>query len=230
MRCPDSERNGSFDLSCFYDDEVRRWGDSARTSQYVSARNFRLLQRNVVRWLGPPRGQKILDAGCGTGLFDAPLLKRNEVFGVDFSEQSLHFAARRGLRVVCGEVGSLPFQENAFDITLCIGVLQHLTDTAPILRELARVTRPGGVVLCSTINRPSVQRFFLSMLWHPPVAEQLRAYTMDELGADFQACRLGEIEFLNLYYPLSITTRRQRGGMLQNYFSSTLVIRGRKPL
>jgi 2-polyprenyl-3-methyl-5-hydroxy-6-metoxy-1,4-benzoquinol methylase len=218
------------ELRRFYDDEARRWGDSARTAQYVSRGNFRLLQRNIFKWTRSRRRLKILDAGCGTGLFSAPLVRRHEVHGVDFSEESLRFAARHGLRAVRADLAQLPYENSVFDLVLCIGVWQHLHDSRMVLRELSRVTHPGGLVVVATINRDSLQRRALSHLWHPPVAETLRAYTASELKSDYESCGLRDVEFLHLYYPLPYTTRRRTAGWLQEYFSSTVVIRGRKPL
>ncbi len=216
------------ELRCFYDAEARRWGDSARTAQYVSGGNFRLLQRRLLAWTRSAQPLKILDAGCGTGLFSAPLTRRHEVHGVDFSDESLRFAARHGLKIRNADLRALPYENEAFDLVLCIGVWQHLAECEPVLIELSRVTRRGGLVVVSTINRHSVQRRVLSHLWHPAVAETLRAYNAPELQNDFEKCALQDIEFLNLYYPLPYVTRRRKTNWLQDFFSSTVAIRGRK--
>lgn len=218
----------SQDLRQFYDAEARRWGDSARTAQYVSKGNFRLLQRHLLAWNRSARPLKILDAGCGTGLFSAPLTKRHEVHGVDFSDESLRFAARHGLQVLNSDLKALPYKDETFDLVLCIGVWQHLDNCVPVLQELSRVTRRGGCVVVSTINRDSIQRRVLSYLWRPAVAETLRAYMASELRADFEWCSLRAIELLNLYYPLPYITRRQNTNWIQDFFSSTVAIRGRK--
>jgi 2-polyprenyl-3-methyl-5-hydroxy-6-metoxy-1,4-benzoquinol methylase len=216
------------DLRHFYDEEARRWGDSARTAQYVSRSNFRLLQRHLLAWNRSASSLKILDAGCGTGLFSAPLTKRHEVHGIDFSDESLRFAARHGLQVRNADLKALPYENETFDLVLCVGVWQHLGETKTVLKELSRVTRRDGFVVVSTINRDSIQRRVLSYLWHPAVAETLRAYTALELRADFETCGLRSIEFLNLYYPLPYVTQRQNTNWIQEFFSSTVAIRGRK--
>lgn len=216
------------DLSNFYDDEARRWGNSARTAQYVNRGNFRLLQRRILSWTRSAKRLKILDAGCGTGLFSAPLTKRHEVHGTDFSYESLRFAARQGLQTTEADLAALPYENEVFDLVLCIGVWQHLNETQNVLRELSRVTRRGGWVVISTINKNSLQRRALSYLWHPPVAESLRAYDASELKNQFADCGLRDMEFQHLYYPLPYATRRHKPNWVQDFFGSTVAIRGRK--
>ena len=216
-------------LRRFYNEEAQRWGDSVRTAHYVSEGNFRLLRRHALRWISRSQRLRILDAGCGTGLFSAPLVRRHDVYGVDFSEDSLRFASQRGIRTSCADLKALPFEDGAFDATLCINTLQHFQEPRPVLNELARVTRPGGWLIVATINRASLQRRLLSLVWRPHLAAGLCAYTSDELKNEFYLLGLQEIQFLHLYYPLPYTTRQVQSGWLQDYFSSTIVIRGRKP-
>src|SRR5437764_14324088 len=129
----------SDELRRFYNEEARRWGDSVRTAHYVSEGNFRLLRRHTLPWIDSTRRLEILDAGCGTGLFSAPLVRRHEVHGLDFSEESLRFAAGRGIQTTCGDLTAMPFGYASFDAVLCINTLQHFGEAQPALRELARV-------------------------------------------------------------------------------------------
>ena len=105
---------------------------------------------------GSGRRPEVLDAGCGTGGIMSRLSKRCRVTGLDLSPLALDFAARRGHggRLVRGSVSTLPFAARSFDAAVSIDVLYHraVVDDAAALAELARVLRPGGVLL---INNPA---------------------------------------------------------------------------
>jgi ubiquinone/menaquinone biosynthesis C-methylase UbiE len=103
-------------------------------------------------------GKDLLECGCGTGL----LLERFEGFtrsarGVDLSPGMLEKARARGLSVQVGSVTDLPFDDASFDVTCSFKVLAHVPDVARALSEMARVTRPGGVVLAELYNRVSLR-------------------------------------------------------------------------
>ena len=96
----------------------------------------------------------ILDAGCGTGLTGAALRAAGfsgPIDGIDLSPVSLKEAQThkvyRDLSVVDLQALPLPIRDNAYDGVLCIGVMTYVPDGEGILREFARVVRPGGRVL-----------------------------------------------------------------------------------
>jgi ubiquinone/menaquinone biosynthesis C-methylase UbiE len=99
------------------------------------------------------RGKDILECGCGTGL----ILERLADFakstkGIDLSPGMLEKAKERGLDVTVGSVTDLPFEDASFDVTCSFKVLAHVPDISKALSEMARVTRPGGVVLAEFYN------------------------------------------------------------------------------
>ena len=112
----------------------------------------RLTARAVVR-----RGEKILDACCGTG--DLALAGRaagGDVVGVDFSEAMLARARRKApeMEWVQADAAALPFPDESFDaVTVGFGI-RNLADLEGGLRELARVLKPGGRLGCLEITRP----------------------------------------------------------------------------
>ena len=96
-----------------------------------------------------------LDVGCGGGRYSVAmaLLGASSVAGVDVSPSGLADARRRvaalGLRQIAfrqASVLDLPFDDGEFDFVLCSGVLHHTVSADRGLRELYRVTRPGGSV------------------------------------------------------------------------------------
>ncbi len=99
------------------------------------------------------RGKELLECGCGTGL----LLERMARFtskatGIDLSPGMLEKAKERGLDVTVGSVTDLPFPDASFDVTCSFKVLAHVPDIGKALAEMARVTRPGGVILAEFYN------------------------------------------------------------------------------
>jgi ubiquinone/menaquinone biosynthesis C-methylase UbiE len=99
------------------------------------------------------RGKDILECGCGTGL----ILERLAGFarraaGIDLSPGMLELAKSRGLEVREGSVTDLPFEDASFDVTCSFKVLAHVPDIGKALAEMARVTRPGGVILAEFYN------------------------------------------------------------------------------
>jgi ubiquinone/menaquinone biosynthesis C-methylase UbiE len=98
-------------------------------------------------------GKDVLECGCGTGL----ILERVKEFarraaGIDLSPGMLELAKSRGLDVREGSVTALPFEDATFDVTCSFKVLAHVPDIGKALSEMARVTRPGGVVLAEFYN------------------------------------------------------------------------------
>jgi ubiquinone/menaquinone biosynthesis C-methylase UbiE len=103
-------------------------------------------------------GRRVLEAGCGTGLILSRIAEiATEAVGVDLSAGMLARARERGLNVVQGSVTALPFADASFDTVCSFKVLAHVPDIDGALRELARVTRPGGHLVLEFYNRYSVR-------------------------------------------------------------------------
>jgi SAM-dependent methyltransferase len=95
-------------------------------------------------------GLRILDAGCGPGGLTRRLAAHGRVVALDSSPLALDLAARDGQAALLqADVGALPLVDRSFDAVVSIDVLYHraVRDDAAALLELARVCRPGGVVL-----------------------------------------------------------------------------------
>ena len=96
-------------------------------------------------------GQRVLDVGCGPGALAAELLRRAGDGAVCAVEPSASFLAAvrqrlPGLTVQQAAAERLPFPDSSFDAALAQLVVHFMPDPVAGLREMARVTRPGGVV------------------------------------------------------------------------------------
>lgn len=103
-------------------------------------------------------GRDVLEVGCGTGLVMVRLREfARTLRGVDLSPGMLEKAKHRGLDVTLGSATELPFESSSFDVTCSFKVLAHVPEIEKALAEMARVTRPGGMVLAEFYNPFSVR-------------------------------------------------------------------------
>lgn len=114
----------------------------------------------ITELLKPAKGESLLDAGCGTGVFTSDMLDAGaRVAGVDISPPMLHLARQKtaGLPffAVRADIRSLPFRDGGFDKSVSITALEFIEEGSKAIDELFRVTRPGGVVVVATLNSVS---------------------------------------------------------------------------
>ena len=119
--------------------------------QRYMGRYSRPLAEKFVDLVGVRRGDRVLDVGCGPGVLTAPLVERcgaENVAAVDPSPSFAHAAGELFPGVDVREAGAeaLPFEDAGFDAALAQLVVQFMTDPVAGLREMGRVTRPGGIV------------------------------------------------------------------------------------
>jgi ubiquinone/menaquinone biosynthesis C-methylase UbiE len=135
----------------------------------------------AVAELGLRDGDRVLDAGCGTGRALTPLRAAvgpsGVVAGVDLTPAMLEAAVRAGRdrdgRLVLADVAALPLRSGSLDAVFGAGLISHLPHPAENLRELARVVRPGGTLaLFHPIGRAAL------------AARQGRQITPDDLRAE----------------------------------------------
>jgi len=117
------------------------------------------LLNKIVEILKPIKGEKILDAGVGTGNL-AMLLKEKgaDIYGLDFSEEALKIYKEKdpSAKVFLHDLMlPLPFEDNYFDKIVSNNVLYNIPreERLKVILELKRVLKPGGLILISNIHK-----------------------------------------------------------------------------
>lgn len=113
------------------------------------ARWTRDLRAYLFQKTGLDKAQRVLEVGCGTGAILADLSSLCSLHGLDFDRARLTEARVHAPRaiLVCADAHALPYPDLIFDITFCHFLLLWARGPLTCLREMARVTRPGGFVL-----------------------------------------------------------------------------------
>jgi ubiquinone/menaquinone biosynthesis C-methylase UbiE len=122
-------------------------------------------------------GARILDAGCGSGRMLDDLRARGRVTGVDANANAVAATRRRGHVAWQCDIECMPFADASFDLVTCLDVLEHTPDDRCTLRELRRVTRPGGSLVLTV---PAYQELWSA---HDVVNGHYRRYRVAELRA-----------------------------------------------
>ena len=144
-----------FDAFCghYQDDLDRLLGQVGSDTLEFARRKADWLVKLSLKHLGPPSTQRILDVGCGTGNVEIFLQDCfQEVVGLEVA-QSLLVEARtkvpRASFVGLAEGADWPFPDSQFDIAFCACVWHHIRDAdlPPLCSKLARIVRPGGLVV-----------------------------------------------------------------------------------
>lgn len=152
-------------------------------------------------------GRRVLEVGCGAGADLARFINAGAlVSGIDLTEEAWENASKRlallGLSadIKVGNAEALPFDDGSFDLTYSWGCIHHADNTEQCLREIARVTKPGGTVKVMIYNYNSMDAWLCALrhgtlnrakgLWHNMESLGTKAFTQDEAIAMAERCGL----------------------------------------
>ena len=159
-------------------------------------------------------GLTVLDIGCGGGLLCEPLARLGaQVTGIDPAEESIaaarQHASREALDIayLASRAEDVAADGATFDAVLTMEVVEHVPDVPAFLELCAKLVRPGGLLLLSTINR-TLKSYALAIVgaeyilrWLPVGTHQWdRFVTPGELTAGLQAAGLGVLDSAGMVY------------------------------
>ncbi|MCL6457022.1 MAG: demethylmenaquinone methyltransferase [Gorillibacterium sp.] len=136
----------------------------------LSFKRHRYWRRFAMNKLSISAGSTVLDLCCGTCDWTITLAQASgtgHIVGLDFSPNMLEYGAEKvkgaglseQIELIQGNAMSLPFAENTFDhVTIGFG-LRNVPDIMQVLREMQRVVKPGGKVVCLELSKPTWQPF-----------------------------------------------------------------------
>ncbi|WP_336771850.1 demethylmenaquinone methyltransferase [Paenibacillus sp. MMO-58] len=136
----------------------------------LSFRRHKAWRKFTMRKMSVQQGQTALDLCCGTCDWTIALAKASgtgQVTGLDFSQNMLDVGAvkvkdeglNKQITLVQGNAMELPFADNSFDfVTIGFG-LRNVPDYLQVLKEMERVVKPGGKVVCLELSKPLWQPF-----------------------------------------------------------------------
>jgi len=143
-----------FDVATMFDTVAKRYD---LVNDVLALGQTRLWRRAVLSAVNPALGDTVLDLAAGTGTSSQPFHERGAVVvPCDFSLGMLTVGRQRlpHLPFVAGDAMHLPFADSTFDaVTISFG-LRNIHDTSAGLREMLRVTKPGGRLVVCEFSQP----------------------------------------------------------------------------
>lgn len=131
----------------------------------------------VLGWLGAlgRTDLDIIDVGCGAGWLCPWLKPFGRVTATDLSADVLQRVSQRvpDVEFIAGDFMTLPFPAEVYDVVISLEVLAHVADQPAFVARLARLLRPGGLLMLATQNRPVLERYNRIP---PPEPGQLRRW------------------------------------------------------
>ena len=195
---PEGNRSGSADLNevAKFDALAQDWWKPTGPMAPLHAMNPARMGW-IAGQLGPLEGLRILDVGCGAGLASEWLARRGAIVtGLDAAGAALEaaraHAASQGVRVDYREGTPEDVEAGGFDAVISLEVIEHVppAERAGFCAALARLTRPGGQVFLSTLNRTRRSYLFAILgaeqilRWLPRGTHDWKQFvTPEELGA-----------------------------------------------
>jgi 2-polyprenyl-6-hydroxyphenyl methylase / 3-demethylubiquinone-9 3-methyltransferase len=185
----------------------------------------------------PLEGLRLLDIGCGGGLLSEPMARLGaDVVGADAAERNIPVARRhaeeQGLEIDYRATTAEALAEGGerFDVVLNMEVVEHVADPAAFLVTCRDLVRPGGLMVCSTLNR-TTKSFVLAILgaewvlrWLPRGTHDWNRFiTPDELKRMIDATGLSCVDRTGMVFdPLASSWSLSERDLSVNYVTASV--------
>lgn len=204
------------DVAAMFDGVAKRYD---LTNTVISLGQDKLWRRATRKAIAPKTGERVLDLAAGTGVSTVEIGKSGAwCVAADFSKGMLKAGLSRNVPMVAGDAMHLPFADSVFDVATISFGLRNVSDFDAGLRELARVTKPGGRLVICEFSTPVFAPFRIAYLEYlmkalPQVArrvssnpdayvylaESIRAWPdQAKLAEHIQDAGWGEVRWRNL--------------------------------
>lgn len=180
------------------------YSSASRLFEYIACKEF----------ISP--GDRVLDFGCnsGTGI-DAIYNTQNEFHGIDVVPELKGLFAdkykdKSNVHLSIVTEGEVPFEDNYFDVVLALNLIEHLEDVQHYLKELRRITKPGGRVIIATVNR-HFRLYPWQKPWNPYHVTEFGKKSLEKLLAPhFDSIDLRGISKTPPFFPDYVAIARKR--------------------
>jgi demethylmenaquinone methyltransferase / 2-methoxy-6-polyprenyl-1,4-benzoquinol methylase len=141
------------------------YGSYDKMNSVISFQQHIKWRRDTMKRMNVPKGAKALDVCCGTADWTIALAEavgtNGEVTGLDFSQNMLKIGEEKvkelpQVKLVHGNAMELPFNDDTFDYATIGFGLRNVPDYMQVLREMTRVVKPGGMVVCLETSQPTL--------------------------------------------------------------------------
>lgn len=135
--------------------------------------SMRLRAHYIFSFLKPKKGERMIDLGCGIGLYTLTLKKKGyDIEGVDLDKNKIkkanYISKKTGInaKFSVADIAHLPFKNNEFDKVIFSDVLEHIKEDTAALKEIARVLKPNGRLIITVPCNNKANREVMKEMGH----------------------------------------------------------------
>jgi len=190
-----------------YENEAKEY-DSHRLITFEDKKVLREQLKVLSKIINKNNSQDILEAGCGTGRILVPLVEKGfHIEGFDLSKNMLKELRKKNnkIKIKVGDIESIPYKDNSFDLVYSITVLIHMLDFKDGFNDMYRVVKKNGLVVFDLPNRNSIWTR-LSLFFNPN-KKRTRLYTKKEIKEslkDYDYQITGIFSYARTFYKIPI--------------------------
>jgi 2-polyprenyl-3-methyl-5-hydroxy-6-metoxy-1,4-benzoquinol methylase len=157
---------------------------------YLSPVTVRRYHELLDRFEPARKNNRILDVGCGIGLFLGVAKERGwDVYGTEISDRAVEICKRKGIAMHRGALGPDNYEPESFDVITSIEAVEHINNPLEEVSNMAAILRPRGLLYVTTPNFNSLSRRLLKGRWNIiEYPEHLSYYTPRTIAALLHRC------------------------------------------